>query len=420
VKTKTQPNRRQGVILRQICELIPTHLVAKLARETGVDEKARTFTPWSHVVALLYGQLSHATGLNDVCDALQLQTTLLSSIRGATPPSKNAFSHANRERPCTLAERLFWVMLEDVQQEHPAFGQRGRRRKLGWRFKRALHVIDSTTIQLVANAMDWAKHRRRKAAAKCHVRLELQSMLPRFAIVATALEHDNTRAREVCAGLRAGEVAIFDKAYLDFEHLSDLNARGIWWVTRAKDYLSIQVKERRASRDQRIIADEVVVLSGPRAGKDYPTPLRRVTAWVEVDGAEREMVFLSNHLDWSAASIVELYGCRWEIETFFKELKQTVQLVDFLGHSENAVKWQVWTALLVHLLLRLLAWQSRWSHSFSRLVTFVRAALWLPRALGELLRQRRCGTAAVRLRWSGAALQTWLPGLAADAMGQHA
>jgi hypothetical protein len=308
-------------------------------------------------------------------------------------------------------------MLEHVQTAHPKFGQRGRRGKLGWRFKRALHVIDSTTIQLVANCMDWAKHRRRKAAAKCHLRLELQSMLPRFAIVATALEHDNTRARELCAGLREGEVSIFDKAYLDFDHLNNLTERGVWWVTRAKDYLSIKVQERRPVTDEHIIADEVVVLTGPRAGKDYPQRLRRVRAWVEVDGRERVMVFLSNHLEWSATSIVELYGCRWEIETFFKELKQTVQLVDFLGHSENAVKWQVWTALLVHLLLRLLAWQSKWAHSFSRLVTYVRAALWLRAALHELL--KRCGTAGVRWRCPDLICQGWLPGLAPETMGQH-
>jgi hypothetical protein len=410
VKTKTRPNRRQTVVLRQICELIPTHLVAKLARETEVAERARTFSPWSHVVALMYGQLSHAVGLNDVCDALKLQSSALSSIRGAKAPSRNAFSHANRERNCVMAQRLFWAVLEQTQREHPQFGRRGRSGKLGWRFKRALHVVDSTTIQLVANCMDWAKHRRRKAAAKCHVRLELQSLLPRFAIVATALEHDNTRARELCAGLQAGEVAIFDKAYLDFDHLHDLTKRDVWWVSRAKEYLSIEVVERRPAADPRIIADEVVVLSGPRGRKDYPQRLRRVTAWVEVDGREREMVFLTNHLDWAASSIVDLYGCRWEIEVFFKELKQTVQLVDFLGNSENAVKWQVWIALLVHLLLRLLAWRHGWPHSFSRIVTYVRAALWLPRGLSDLL--HACGTAAVRRRCCGATLQAWLPGFA--------
>lgn len=406
-------------MLRQVCELIPTHLVAKLARQTRVDKKARTLTPWSHVVALAHGQLSHAVSLNDVCDSLRLQATPLAAIRGARPPSKNALSHANRERDCALAEQLFWHMLDHLQSSHPRFARRGGRRRLAWRFKRAIQIVDSTTIQLVANCMDWAKHRRRKAAAKCHLRLDLKSFLPRFAIVDTAAPHDNARARELCAGLREGEVAIFDKAYLDFKHLNDLHARGVWWVTRAKDYLKWRVVQRRPlADDPRILADEVIVLTGPRAGKDYPHRLRRVRARVEVDGEEREMDFLTNHLEWAASSIVDLYGCRWEIEIFFKELKQTVQLVDFLGHSANAVKWQVWTALLVHLLLRFLAWQSRWPHSFSRLVTYVRAALWLPRHLGELL--RRCGTAGGRFGNLYPPWQLWLPGFGAPAVGQHA
>ncbi|MGH9818161.1 MAG: IS4 family transposase, partial [Candidatus Acidiferrales bacterium] len=274
------------------------------------------------------------------------------------------------------------------------------KRKFGWRFKRAINAVDSTTIQLVASCMSWAKHRRRKAAAKCHLRLDLQSFLPKFALVDTAREHDNKRAREVCAGLCEGEIVIFDKAYVDFAHLWDLARRGIFWVSRAKDNMACRVKKRLPRpADPRILKDELVVLKGHQARQDYPGLMRRVTARVEVDGKERVMVFLTNHQDWAASSVVDPYGCRWDIETFFKELKQTVQLVDFLGHSANAVKWQVWTALLVHLLLRFLAWQSRWSHSFSRLATYIRAALWLERNIYELL--QRCGTASGDFRCLG-------------------
>lgn len=170
------------------------------------------------------------------------------------------------------------------------------------------------------------------------------------------------------------------------------------------------------SSDARILKDELVALKGHRVRQDYPGLLRRVTARVEVDGEERVMVFLTNHTAWAAASVVDLYGCRWSIETFFKELKQTVQLVDFLGHSANAVKWQVWTALLVHLLLRFLAWQSRWAHSFSRLVTYIRAALWLDRNIHDVL--ARCGTASGDFRCLGSPEQAWLPGFARKAVGQ--
>lgn len=422
MKNKTvigQPNRRHTTILRQVCQLIPTHLVARLARETGADDKARTFSPWSHVVALVYAQISHALSLNDVCDALKLHLTPLFGIRAATPPAKNTLSHANRERDCVMAEKLFWAQLEHLQVAFPQFGRGRGQRHFGWRFKRAIHVVDSTTIQLIASCMSWAKHRRRKAAAKCHLRLDLQSFLPKFAVVDTAREHDNKRAREVCAGLAEGEIVIFDKAYVDFLHLWDLAQRGVFWVSRAKDNMACRVYKRLPpSSDPRILKDELVVLTGVRVRRNYPEPMRRVTARIEIDGEERVMVFLTNNTEWAAASVADLYGCRWSIETFFKELKQTVQLVDFLGHSANAVKWQIWTALLVHLLLRFLAWQSRWAHSFSRLVTYIRAALWLDRNIYELL--KRCGTANRDFRCLGSPEQAWLPGFARDAMGQPA
>lgn len=409
-----QPNRRHFTVLRQFCQRIPTHLVSKLARVTGVDLKERTFSSWSHVVAMLYAQVSHALSLNDVCDALRLHTTSLFAIRGAKPPARNTLSHANKVRDCALAERLFWAMLQHLQSSFSGFGQ--GRKKLR-RFRQAISVVDSTTIQLVASCLDWAKHRRRKAAAKCHLRMDLATYLPRFAIVDTAGEHDNLRAAELCAGLAEGEIVIFDKAYVDFAHLWALDSRGVFFVTRAKDTMAFRVKQRLAKGpDRRILKDELVVLKGHYSRKDYPGPLRRVTALVEVDGEERVMVFLANHFTWAASSVCDLYACRWSIETLFKELKQTMQLVDFLGHSANAVKWQVWTALLVHLLLRFQAWQSRWTHSFTRLTTYIRAALWLERDLYELL--KRCGTADGDFRCLGRPEQAWLPGFARNPVGQ--
>jgi hypothetical protein len=187
----------------------------------------------------------------------------------------------------------------------------------------------------------------------------------------TARQHDNTRARELCAGLSEGEIVIFDKAYIDFGHLWTLMQRGIFFVTRARDNMACRVERRlpKAS-DKRILKDEWIVLKVHYARQDYPSLLRRIKALVEIDGEERIMVFLTNNTEWAASTVCVLHRCRLSIETFFKEVKQTVQLVDFLGQSDNAVKWQVRTAQLVHLLLRFLAWRSRWAHSFTRLVTF--------------------------------------------------
>jgi Transposase DDE domain/Domain of unknown function (DUF4372) len=385
----TKPTRSQFNILRQICNFIPAHTVSTIARQTGVEDQARTFGPWSHVVALMTAQLTHSIGLNDVCDSLQLHSGPLSSIRGATPPSRNGFSNANRERSSEMAERLFWSVLEHLKTQSPGFAA-GRRRGPAFRFKVPIHIVDTTVMELVANCMDWAKHRRRKAAAKTHMRLNLQSLLPEFVIVDTAAEHDNKRAREVCAGLQSGEIALFDKGFLDFEHLRDLDQRGIFWVSRAKENMDYAVvRKMPASKDAKILRDEIIVLNNQKL--PAPELMRRVVALVEVDGQEREMTFLTNNLEWSPSSVAALYKCRWQIEVFFKQIKQTLQLADFLGHNANAVRWQVWTALLTYVLLRYLSYLSKWGHSFTRLFTILRAALWQKFDLLDLL--SRYGTA---------------------------
>jgi len=148
MKTKRHfhPTAAKFSILRQICNLIPPHLVPKLARQTGNDQKERTFSSWSQVVALGFAHLTHALGLNDVCDALRMHHGLLSTLRGATPPSRNNFSYANRERDPALAEQLFWAMLEHLQRLSPGFAG-GRAPGYLRRFRRAIHVVDATTIQ---------------------------------------------------------------------------------------------------------------------------------------------------------------------------------------------------------------------------------------------------------------------------------
>lgn len=404
---QSQPTKSKVRVLEQVCKLIPPHLVPKLARATGVDAKSRTYTPWSHVVAMLYSQIAHSVGLNDVCDSLRLNSGALSAIRGATPPSHNNLSNCNKVRDSALAERLYWEMVEHVQRLDPGIMSGGKGRRVMRRFRCAIHAIDATVLPLVVSCMDWAKHRRRKAAAKCHLRLNLQSFLPKFAIVGSAGQADAKRAREVCAGLSEGEIGIFDRAYLDFEHLEDLHRRGVWWVTRAKENLSLSVHAKLpVVKGSNILKDEIVVLNNPKPG--HPESMRRVTALVEVDGKEREMVFLTNNMKWSPQTVVDLYGCRWEIEVFFKEIKQTLQLTDFLGESANAVRWQVWIALLVHLLMRYLSRLSRWGHSFIRLFALIRAALWKSMDVVSLL---ECyGTAGKRLRMRAAPEQAYLPG----------
>jgi hypothetical protein len=407
---KLHPTGHSYTIMKQVCNLIPGHMVLNLAKEHGIDGQCRTFSEWSHVVALVVAQLTHAIGLNDVCDNLQMHRSALSTIRGATPPSRNNFSHANKIRSAGMAEDLYWTILGELQARSPTFAK-GRCSGYLKRFKTAIHAVDSTTIQLVANCMDWAKHRRRKAAAKCHLRLNLQSFLPSCAVIDTAKHHDSKQAWAVCAGLKEGDIVIFGKAYVDFDHLADLYGRGVWWVTRAKDNMQYEVVRKLATTDNpRILSDEVIRLTGISTKREYPYEFRRVKALVEVDGKDMEMVFMTDHLEWSATSVLELYRCRWDIEVFFKEIKQTLQLADFLGQSANAVRWQVWIGLLVHLLLRYLAFLHSWSHSFTRIFTVVRSALWNRWCLRGLL--EHYGTAGGHFRILAQPEQAYLPGFA--------
>ncbi len=393
-------------IFRQVCELIPPHLVPKLAREHGI--KSRGITAWSHTVSMLFAQFTHAIGLNDVVDALRANRSLMASIRGAEPPSRNGLSHANKTRNPKMAEELFWAVMNHFETLHPGFGG-VRFRRLPRRFKRTVHVLDSTTIKLFANCMDWAKHRRRKAAAKLHLRLNLDNFLPAFAVVDSAKGHDSTKAHELCAGLKAGEIAVFDMAYIDYAYLFDLTERGVFWVSRVKDNMKLHCVKRLLKKPSgNILRDDIVVIKNSGKRTKYPSRMRRITAIVEVDGKEREMSFFTNNLEWAASSICDLYKARWSIEVFFKQIKQTLQLGDFLGHSRKAIEWQLWTALLMYLLLRYLHSISDWGHSFTRLFTCLRAVLWQRRNLLEYLQSYGTAGGSFRIQW--APQQAFLPG----------
>jgi hypothetical protein len=403
-----KPASSKIAVLAQICKLIPAFLVARLAAAHGVDKKARAFSPFSHIVAMLLAQLTRASSLNDVCDNARIHQAKLNAL-GAAAPSRNGLSHANKVRSSAMAEALFWGTLEHLTALAKGFG--GRTYKgLPRRLKRVIHVIDSTTIQLIANCLDWAHHKRSKAGVKVHLRLDLQSFLPSMVLIDTARPHDNKYARELCAAVRPREIVLFDKAYIDFKHLFELAQRGVWWVTRTKDSLKFRVKKRLLRRPQgKIVRDDLIVLTGVQTARKYPDVLRRVVAWVEVDGREQLMEFLTDNLEWAASTVADLYKSRWAIEVFFKQIKQTLQLCDFLGHSKNAIQWQIWMGLLAYLLLRFLAWIHDWAHSFNRIAAMVRSTLWSLLDLRQLLASY--GTAGGHFRLISGPEQLYLPGI---------
>ena len=369
-------------IWKQIVKLIPPQIVLEAATETKI--LSRTFTPWSHLLALIYQQLTRTESLNGVCDAASCK------YRGFLS-----------------------------------------------RFKeRAIHALDSSTIQLTLNCFDWARHRRQKAAAKLHMNLDLGNRLPSFAIVEEASHHDSVRAEATTANLKCGDILVADRAYTDFKFLCSLAMRGVFYVVRWKRNIKLEVVSARpvekpeagksSEAKVRVLKDEIVKPAMPGTAKSDSCDggvLRCVTAEVEYDGKMLEMSFLTNNMEWSARTIAELYRARWGIETFFKELKQTCQIRDFIGYNENAVKWQVWTGLLVHMLLRYLRHVLRWKHRFSRLAGVVRACAWLRRNVVELLESFGAnGTARGGIRVVQVSkplyLQAFLP-FDAGPMGQH-
>jgi hypothetical protein len=403
-----KPAKHQYTILKQICNYIPAHLVPKLARSFGVDKKARSFSPWSHVVSMLHVQIAHSLSLNDVADTLRNHSGVLTTIRGATPPSRNGLSHANRVRDPNMAQALFWDVLSHIQIKHPDFGLGHKYSGLPRRFKRTVFAVDSTTIQLVANCIDWAKHRRRKAAAKCHMQLNLQTFLPEFAIVKEASTHDSTEAYRLCLNLKSGEIAVFDKAYVDFTHLADLDKRDVFWVTRAKSNMKYRIVKQHTKPKGDVVCDALIELESPKSKKAYPQRLRLVMAYVKIDGVKKLMTFITNNMTWAPSSICDLYKCRWGVEVFFKQIKQTLQLGDFLGHSKNAILWQVWMAMLAYVLIRYISYIGQWKGSFSRLFTLLRGVLFSRFDTFSVM--SLCGTARGSPRMVGSPQQAYLPG----------
>lgn len=384
--TTTKTMRRSLPVFAQIVQLIPPGTIGKLCAACRI--KARVFSYAFQIYALMLGQLVGAFSLNEICDTMQVHAKKLFRVRGLLPARRNTFSNANRTRDPDVAEKLFWEMYGRLRSLAPKFVHPKHRGRLA-RFRlRRIVALDSTVLQLTHKAIDWAKHRRRKAVAKLHMLCDVASRLPVFACLTPAKVADCRRMMVLCAHLVAGDIVVVDRAYLDFASLAELDRREVFYVVREKKRMLHEVVRRVPKRllPKNVLSDERIRPTGVRPSKVHPQALRRIRARVEVDGKKQEMVFLTNNFEWSAATVAELYRARWQVELLFKELKQTLQLKDFYGENANAVAWQVWTAMLVHLLLRYLAYCSSWKGSYTRFSGVVRAALWERTDLTVLLK----------------------------------
>lgn len=418
MKKQNQNTTERLTVLGQFCKLIPKYSLASVCAELnkeGIQIAARAFSIWSHIVSMIYCHMAHCISLNDICDGLQNFKGNLNDIRNATAPHRNTLSHANRTRDIALLKKLFWKTVEHYQQTHPKFFTQGGRSyfSLPRRFKRAIRAIDSTTIELIAKCMDWTKHRKHKAAAKVHVALNLISFIPIRVVTDSANHHDGSYMSELCGNMKSGDIAVMDRAYVDYQQLNTLTEQGVFWVTRSKSNMKVKVIKQLNKGKQNapvdgkpphypiILKDEEVELTGRKSHKRYPRSFRHVSAKVpDSNGKEITVSFLSNNVDWAASSICDLYRSRWGIETFFKEIKQTLQIRTFVGFSRNAIEWQIWSALLTYLLMRIMAFLSEWKRDFKHFFTLMKGALWTKRTVRVIVSRYGTAASAKAIRWA--------------------
>ena len=384
--TKAIQRRMISCFAQIIKANIPGYKISELAKNEKI--KARKLSYNSQICLLMLGQFLHVFSLNELVDTSKIFSKELSRIRDISPANLNTFSHANRTRNPQIIEKLFWILYDQFQNRDPEF-IRGRHHGKLTKFKmRHIYAIDSTTIKLAHICIEWAKHRQKKAAVKVHMVANVASRLPHFCVYGKASEHDSKKEEMLFESLDEGDIGILDRAYNNFKTLYKQSRRGVNFVLRGKGNMLYDVVESvpKDERGKNIISDETIRLTGYRTKNDYPEKLRRITAEVEIDGVPRKLVFLTNNFKWSATTIAELYKARWQVELLFKELKQTLQLQDFFGENENAVRWQIWAALITHLLLRYIKYKSKACCSYSRFTAIMRAIVWLKKDLMEILR----------------------------------
>lgn len=363
-------------LFSQLLDHFPRSEFARLVQKHGAEKGAKGFTCWTQFVSMLFCQLARADSLREICGGLACCLGKLVHLGLGDAPSRSTLSYANEHRPAALYQDLFWTALDRFRQQ----GSIGGLRKSRFRFKNRLLSFDSTTISLCLSLFPWAKYRQAKGGAKIHVLLDHDDYMPVFVHISEAKPHDLKAAKLL--NLNPGSIVAMDRAYNDFQLFSDWTKQGVFFVTRMKDNTVFEVTEERTPPQNRnILADQTIRLTGAEADEKCPHPLRRLVVWDAEH--EREIVLLTNHLDFGASTISAIYKDRWEIEVFFKTLKQNLKIKTFVGTSENALRIQIWTALIALLLLRWLHHLSKAGWSLSNLAAMLRMNLFTYRDLVE-------------------------------------
>ena len=329
-------------LFSQLLQQVPRNEFAKLVSKHEGERAAKGFTCWAQFTAMLFCQLAHADSLREICNGLACCLGKLTHLGINRGPSKSNLSYANIHRPAALFEDLFWTMTDRFRAQ----GHLGSR-KHKFRFKNKLLSLDSTTISLCLSLFSWAEFRRAKGGVKAYVLLDHDDYIPSYVLISKAKMHD----AKVLALLRlnTGSIVAMDRAYNDYKQFARWTESGVYFVTRMKENAIYEVVEARGLPLYRnILSDEIIGLTGAQAQNKCPHKLRRIVVW-DADN-EREIVLLTNHLDFGATTIADIYKERWQIELFFKALKQNLKIKSFVGTSDNALRIQIWTALLALLL----------------------------------------------------------------------
>ena len=356
-------------IFSQLLQLFPRVEFQHMVKETHAERYAKGFTCWGQFVAMLFCQLGRAHSLREITGGLRSCEGKLKHL-GITAPSHSTLAYANQHRPWGLYQEVFLRLLERC---HVQVGG-----KKPFRFKNKLISMDSTTIDLCLEMFDWARFRRTKGAIKLHLLLDHDGYLPSFAIITEGNVSDIKVAHQF--HFDPGTIVVDDRGYNDYALFGKWTFQGVYFVTRMKENALYEVVgEKNVPKNRNILRDELIEFKDSNAREKCPYPLRRIEVFDP--GKKEVLVFLTNNLDLGATTIASIYKDRWQIELFFKALKQNLKIKTFVGTSANAVKTQIWTALIAILILRFLQLRSKFNWSLSNLVALLRLNLFTHRDL---------------------------------------
>jgi hypothetical protein len=342
-------------------------------KEHEAERHARGFTSWGQFMAMLFCQLGRAHSLREICGGLACCEGQLKHLGVPTAPKKSTLAYANERRPWQLYQAVFEQTLGKCRE---LVASQGGRKK--FRFKNKLMSLDGSIIDLSVSMFDWAKFRQTKGAIKLHLLLDHDGYLPSFGVVTEGKTNEIKVARTI--QFDAGTILAIDRGYVDYEWFRDLTQEEVYFVTRMKEKAVYEVKEElEVPEDRNVVSDQIICFPRLRREGEEPVLFRRVEIWDKEK--EQSIVFLSNLLAFGATTIAAIYKDRWQVELFFKALKQTLKVKTFVGTSANAVKTQVWTALIAMLVLKYLQLKSKFSWSLSNLAALLRQQLFFYRDL---------------------------------------